>query len=676
MGEGEIMKDKKLHFSRIFVTLVGLVMGLFVCFQLNANASTIKVNGLSGSQATITDENGKIVTDQSKMDEYNYYKVTYHWSIPDSEKIEPGDTATFTIPSGIRVRSDVTFNITDSQGQVVGKATIKAGASTGTITFTNIPASFRYDRHGTLSFYGEGKNVQSTDINSWMINKGGWVDDNSIGKNGKPDQLYWNVVINPAGKSLSDVTFTDNPQDGQTIIPSSITANKIVDDSGTYKLGAPLTPTITHNANGTETFNFGNIDYPIYIKYRTNVDSKDVTDTTNNWENVGMVHWNGDKSEQVTSVIKYGGSGSESGYDGSVELDKYAQETNKPLAGAVFDLEDDQGNVIQAGLTTDSNGKIVISNIKDGNYQFVEVKAPNGYQLNPTPIKFTIDNQNSQELHVKLSDFNHLASSSSSSSSSKKSSSSSSRTILSSSTMTSVSSKSRRTTSVISSNSSSSAIPVVSSSSSSSSNVVPVKSSSSSAVLSSSSSQPMVMSSSAQITPSLNSSSTPASLPSSKSFPEVASTSELTSTSRVISNAMTSSQTGELTSTSSVAPITSSVTASSTVQNSMKLSSSNQTPVTPTVSALSPSNSTEGALSSSSSSISSAVNTTAGQVGSKQTQLTGKTSIQAAGKYGEAGTGKTGHGHDLPQTGEVSTVAITVVGIILVVAGIVIYKEQ
>ena len=664
MGEGEIMKDKKLHFSRIFVTLVGLVMGLFVCFQLNANASTIKVNGLSGSQATITDENGKIVTDQSKMDEYNYYKVTYHWSIPNSEKIEPGDTATFTIPSGIRVRSDVTFNITDSQGQVVGKATIKAGASTGTITFTNIPASFRYDRHGTLSFYGEGKNVQSTDINSWMINKGGWVDDNSIGKNGKPDQLYWNVVINPAGKSLSDVTFTDNPQDGQTIIPSSITANKIVDDNGTYKLGAPLTPTITHNANGTETFNFGNIDYPIYIKYRTNVDSKDVTDTTNNWENVGMVHWNGDKSEQVTSVIKYGGSGSESGYDGSVELDKYAQETNKPLAGAVFDLEDDQGNVIQAGLTTDSNGKIVISNIKDGNYQFVEVKAPNGYQLNPTPIKFTIDNQNSQELHVKLSDFNHLASSSSSSSSS-------SRTILSSSTMTSVSSKSHRTTSVISSNSSSSAIPVVSSSSSSSSNVVPVKSNSSSAVLSSSSS-----SSSAQITPSLNSSSTPVSLPSSKSFPEVASTSELTSTSRVISNAMTSSQTGELTSTSSVAPITSSVTASSTVQNSMKLSSSNQTPVTPTVSAPSPSNSTEGALSSSSSSISSAVNTTAGQVGSKQTQLTGKTSIQAAGEYGEAGTGKTGHGHDLPQTGEVSTVAITVVGIILVVAGIVIYKEQ
>lgn len=659
------MKDKKLHFSRIFVTLVGLVMGLFVCFQLNANASTIKVNGLSGSQATITDENGKIVTDQSKMGEYNYYKVTYHWSIPDSEKIEPGDTATFTIPSGIRVRSDVTFNITDSQGQVVGKATIKAGASTGTITFTNIPASFRYDRHGTLSFYGEGKNVQSTDINSWMINKGGWVDDNSIGKNGKPDQLYWNVVINPAGKSLSDVTFTDNPQDGQTIIPSSITANKIVDDNGTYKLGAPLTPTITHNANGTETFNFGNIDYPIYIKYRTNVDSKDVTDTTNNWENVGMVHWNGDKSEQVTSVIKYGGSGSESGYDGSVELDKYAQETNKPLAGAVFDLEDDQGNVIQAGLTTDSNGKIVISNIKDGNYQFVEVKAPKGYQLNSTPIKFTIDNQNSQELHVKLSDFNHLASSSNSSSSSKKSSSSSSRTILSSSTMTSVSSKS-----------SSSAIPVVSSSSSSSPNVVPVKSSSSSALLSSSSSQPMVMSSSAQITPSLNSSSTPVSLPSSKSFPEVASTSELTSTSRVISNAMTSSQTGELTSTSSVAPITSSVTASSTVQNSMKLSSSNQTPVTPIVSAPSPSNSTEGALSSSSSSISSAVNTTAGQVDSKQTQLTGKTSSQATGKYGEAGTGKTGHGHDLPQTGEVSTVAITVVGIILVVAGIVIYKEQ
>lgn len=97
----------------------------------------------------ITNSAGQVVSNTANLNEYDYYKVTYQWSIPDSETIEPGDTAQLTLPANIRVRSSVTFNITDSDGQVVGKATIPAGSSTGTITFTNILSSFRYDRHGT-----------------------------------------------------------------------------------------------------------------------------------------------------------------------------------------------------------------------------------------------------------------------------------------------------------------------------------------------------------------------------------------------------------------------------------------------------------------------------------------------------------------------------------------------
>lgn len=642
MGEGEIMKTKNIHFSRIFVTLIGLIVGIFACFQLNANASTIKVNGLSGNQATITDGNGQVVTDQNKMGEYDYYKVTYHWSIPDSEKIEPGDTTIFTIPNGIRIRSDVTFDITDSEGKSVGKATIKAGASTGTITFTNVPDSFRYDRHGTLSFYGEGKQTQDTDINSWMVDKGGWVNDEATDKNGKPNQLYWNIVINPAAKSLSNVTFTDKPQDGQTIISSSITANKIVDDNGTYKIGASLTPKITHNEDGTETFDFGDIDYPIYIKYQTKVDSKDVTNTTNNWENVGMVHWNNDKSEQVTADIKYGGSGNENGYDGSVELTKYAQGTDNTLAGAVFNLEDDQGNVIKSNLATDSNGKIVIPDIKDGKYQFVEIKAPKGYELDSTPVKFTINDQNSQELHVKLTHYNRLASSSSSSLSSVNSSSSK------------------------------------------------LQSSSSKAVLSSSSSNQLtIASSSSQFVPNMSSSSKPVALSSSKPVSsELIGTSELTSTSRVIpsmsSNAMVSSKSGEQTSTNSavsasITPIESSssipvIQASTSLSslNSSKITGNTDTPAT----VPSDSNSNEVALSNSAVLQTSKSNASqVDKVNSNQSQIAETKTSQVSSSH-KAETNKADKKRELPQTGEASTVVISVVGLILIIVGIVIYKEH
>ncbi|WP_423363875.1 MSCRAMM family protein [Mycoplasma sp. P36-A1] len=75
---------------------------------------------------------------------------------------------------------------------------------------------------------------------------------------------------------------------------------------------------------------------------------------------------------------------------GSVQLTKTDKETNKVLQGAVFELQDKDGNVIKSNLTTDENGKIIVKDLKYGEYQFVEVKAPTGYVEDTTPIPFTI----------------------------------------------------------------------------------------------------------------------------------------------------------------------------------------------------------------------------------------------------------------------------------------------
>ena len=100
--------------------------------------------------------------------------------------------------------------------------------------------------------------------------------------------------------------------------------------------------------------------------------------------------------------------------------------TKKSLAGAVFDLESQSGKILQSNLTTDSNGNLIVKNLKDGNYQFVEVKAPQGYQINSKPIKFTINDSSSNAVSVKVTAENRPLKSFSSkiSSNSKKSSSS------------------------------------------------------------------------------------------------------------------------------------------------------------------------------------------------------------------------------------------------------------
>ncbi|QXE01095.1 SpaA isopeptide-forming pilin-related protein [Terribacillus sp. DMT04] len=77
---------------------------------------------------------------------------------------------------------------------------------------------------------------------------------------------------------------------------------------------------------------------------------------------------------------------------GTVILEKVDAEANtKRLADAVFSLFDEKGNTIKEDLVTDTEGRITVEGLQPGDYQFVETKAPAGYQLDNTPIVFTIE---------------------------------------------------------------------------------------------------------------------------------------------------------------------------------------------------------------------------------------------------------------------------------------------
>ncbi|PRT04063.1 collagen-binding protein [Bacillus wiedmannii] len=88
---------------------------------------------------------------------------------------------------------------------------------------------------------------------------------------------------------------------------------------------------------------------------------------------------------------------------GSMELTKIDIDHHGTLAGALFNILDHDGKVVREGLQTDGHGKLIVNDLKPGNYQLVETKAPKGYQLDTSPINFTIEKAQAAPLQITVS---------------------------------------------------------------------------------------------------------------------------------------------------------------------------------------------------------------------------------------------------------------------------------
>ncbi|PHG45601.1 SpaA isopeptide-forming pilin-related protein [Bacillus wiedmannii] len=86
---------------------------------------------------------------------------------------------------------------------------------------------------------------------------------------------------------------------------------------------------------------------------------------------------------------------------GNVEITKVDKENKDALADAVFDIQDEAGQVV-AKITTDKKGQAKVTNLSVGTYKLVEVKAPKGYKQLVDPIAFQIEKGMTKSLSLTV----------------------------------------------------------------------------------------------------------------------------------------------------------------------------------------------------------------------------------------------------------------------------------
>lgn len=291
------------------------------------------------------------------------------------------------------------------------------------------PSKEEYHNKAVVNYNGKDMNVKastSMQMQDYYMQK--------TGKDQGDGTIKWNGYINISAKDLSNYSnlkITDTPTGGHHLMLNDASGNmafKLYEAKVTgYKSdGTPeLTKTnkmlvdnitdpndydykidmIGNNAEGfTLTFANGyKVNKPLYIEYLTKIDNSSSNKIQNKLSLTAE-----DYEVNTESELSVHTSGIYYSYE--VLIKKYDQQTNKPLVGAEFKLQEkdadgnwqdtkNMANLDQVG-TTSSSGILQFNLLnRSKTYRVIETKAPDGYHGNYTSPEFSYRDKD-KGLHV------------------------------------------------------------------------------------------------------------------------------------------------------------------------------------------------------------------------------------------------------------------------------------
>ena len=393
---------------KIILTLVLVLASVF-------GLSKIRSAHADGSTGKIQITSKTITPAKSPVDQYTDIKVDLTFNVPNG--VKSGDQAVITLPQNLKFISDQTFDVMSPDGQsVVAKAVINAANKTITLTYENyvekksnisgsmffavrvepataspskVPITLNVDNNpvpvGKVDFVVDPGNAEKTlDKVSWGTET---LADGSITR-------QYEVRVNAAKEPLTEAVVTDQLQtEGMSYVEDSFVIKKgnwAVNSSHKLELknGQVVSLPVEFGADKKSfKVSLGNVAqgegysivYKVKIPYTPANGEKFLNNVSLNAKKV---------VETKSNPFVYQTAGGEAqGYTFSINLKKVdSQDENTALAGAEFNVIRVATGAVVGKLTTNAKGEASIGGLLNTAYQLVETKAPEGYELDATPI--------------------------------------------------------------------------------------------------------------------------------------------------------------------------------------------------------------------------------------------------------------------------------------------------
>ena len=392
---------------KIILTLVLVLASVF-------GLSKIRSAHADGATGKIQITSKTITPAKSPVDQYTDINVDLTFNVP--QEVKSGDQAVIALPQNLKFIKDQPFDVKSPDGKLVAKAVINAASKTITLTYTDyvkknsnisgslsfgvrvepataspskVPITLNVDNNpvpvGEVDFVVDpGNTKKSLDKVSW---------DTKLLADGSITRQY-EVRVNAAKEPLTEAVVTDQLQtEGMSYVEDSFVIKKgnwVVNSS--YKLdlknGQVVSLPVEFGADKKSfKISLGNvaqgegysIAYKVKIPYTPAKGEEFLNNVTLKAQKVVETKSN--------PFVYQTATGEAEGYTFSINLKKVdSQDENTALAGAEFNVIRVATGAVVGKLTTNAKGEASIGGLLNTAYQLVETKAPEGYELDATPI--------------------------------------------------------------------------------------------------------------------------------------------------------------------------------------------------------------------------------------------------------------------------------------------------